>query len=138
MNRDLNRAVRSAIRSDRRRDIQQEIGERGPARVWRWIKPVVAGKRGDGSVRPDAGADQLNESLLVRGWRRRSDRGGRSYLNFCRHSSTPCGACSLTVSPVTREMLGRKIFGIRSSTPCGAHGGIYIYSHAEDRLPSYR
>ncbi|KAF0304948.1 hypothetical protein FJT64_002607 [Amphibalanus amphitrite] len=40
--RELNRAVRSAVRSDRRRDIQREIGERGPARVWRCIKSVVA------------------------------------------------------------------------------------------------
>ena len=40
--RELNRAVRSAVRSDRRRDIQREIGERGPSGVWRSLRSVVA------------------------------------------------------------------------------------------------
>ena len=122
--RELNRAVRSAVRSDRRRDIQREIGERGPARVWRCIKSVVAGKREGGCVRPDATADQLNEFFVSVGPRVTAEIGARAEgAGLVTDARLPrVGACSFTLSPVTREMLGHTIFSMRSSAACGADG----------------
>ena len=120
--RELNRAVRSAIRSDRRQDIQREIGERGPASVWRCIRSVVAGKRGERSVRPNLAADQLNEFFVSVGARVAAEIGAQGSGPVSDTRLPRVGACSFSLSPVTREMLGHTIFGMRSSAACGADG----------------
>ena len=40
---DFNRSVRAAVRRDRRSELQREISERGPNKVWQSINPRPAG-----------------------------------------------------------------------------------------------
>ena len=120
--RELNRAVRSAVRHDRRHDIQREISERGPSSVWRCIRTVVAGKGDAGSVRPDASADQLNEFFVSVGPRVAAEIGERGPPPITETRLPRVGACSFSLSPVTREMLGHTVLGMRSSAACGADG----------------
>ena len=101
---------------------QREIGERGPARVWRCIRSVVAGKRDGGSVRPDATADQLNEFFVSVGPRVAAEIGARGPGPVTDTRLPRVGACSFELSPVTLEMLGHTIFGMRSSAACGTDG----------------
>ena len=120
--RDLNRAVRSAVRGDRRRVIQREIGEHGPTSVWRSIRSVIAGKRDERAVRPDATADQLNEYFVSVGPRVAGEIGAGGPVPATSARLPRVGACSFALSPVTRETLGHTVFSMRRSAACGADG----------------
>ena len=60
----LNRSVRAALRRDRRVELQREIGERGPNKVWQCIRSVVAGKKDGPDVQPDLSANDLNSFFV--------------------------------------------------------------------------
>ena len=120
--RDINRAVRSAVRRDRRQDIERDIGDRGPSRVWQCIRAVVAGKRDGKSVRPDVSADEMNEFFVSVGPGVAAEIGARGTVPVTETRLPRVGACSFELSPVTREMLGHTVFSMRSSAACGADG----------------
>ena len=50
---DLNQTVQAAVRRDRRNKLHREISGRGPNKVWKSIRSVVAGKKDRPSVQPD-------------------------------------------------------------------------------------
>ena len=87
--RGVNRLVRAEVRRDRRAEIQRDISERGPNKVWQCMRSVVAGKRDGQNVQPELPADDSKFILCICGSSDscRNSKPKSSYRPKC--SSTP-------------------------------------------------
>ena len=119
---ELNRTVRSALRRDRRRELQREINERGPTKVWQSIRAVVAGKKDGQKTQPDMSADDLNSFFVSVGPRVAAEIQAQGVPADVSVRLPRVGACSYKLSVVSLEELGHTVFSMRNSSACGADG----------------
>ena len=115
----LNRSVRAALRRDRRVELQREIGERGPNKVWQCIRSVVAGKKDGSDVQPDLSANDLNSFFVSVGPRVAAEIRAQNAPTDLNVRLTRVGACSFQLREITLAELERTIFSMRSSGACG-------------------
>ena len=119
---ELNRFVRSAIRRDRRAELQREISERGPNKVWQSIRSVVAGKRDGHSLQPHLPADDLNAFFVSVGPRIAAEIRTENTTTDLSVRLPRVGACSFELRAISLSELGRIISGMRNSGASGTDG----------------
>ena len=119
---DLNRNVRAAVRRDRRGELQREISGRGPNKVWKCIRSVVAGKKDGPSVQPDVSADVLNSFFVSVGPRvaREIRDQNPAVEQIGRLPRVVTGR--FKPSPTSLGELGHTVFHMRNSAACAADG----------------
>ena len=116
----LNRQVRSSMLRDSRGVVRDRLRERGPASVWRSVRPIVGGKR-DGVVQPaDLDADALNRYFVNLGPRTvaQVDRSGPDLPVRLPRVSTAVFAPRTISLGELRSVLSR----MKGSTTVGADG----------------
>ena len=119
---ELNRSVRAAVRRDRRCELQREISERGPTKVWQCIRSVIAGKKDSKNAQPDLSADELNSFFVSVGPRIATEIRTRNTATDLNVRLPRVGACSFRPSTITLDQLGHTILHMRNSAACGADG----------------
>ena len=119
---DLNRSVRAAVRRDRRSEVQREISERGPNKIWQSIRKVVAGKRDGPNVQPDLPADDLNSYFVSVGPRISAEIRARNHIPELAERLPRIGACNFKPRLISLGELGHTVFGMKNSAACGADG----------------
>ena len=119
---DLNRSVRAAVRRDRRGELQREIRERGPNKVWNSIRSVVAGKKDGPSVQPDVSADVLNSFFVSVGPRIATEIRAQNPAVEQTGRLPRVVASSFKPRPISLGQLGHTIFNMRNSAACASDG----------------
>ena len=61
---ELNKRVRSAIRHDTRQDIARRVRETGPTAIFRNVRQIIARKKSNNRVVPEATPDELNQYFV--------------------------------------------------------------------------
>ena len=120
--RGVNRLVRAEVRRDRRAEIQRDISEWGPNKVWQCTRSVVAGKRDGQNVQPELPADDLNSFFVSVGPRIAAEIRNKKAATDLSVRLPRVGTCSFQLQTVTLSELGHTIFGMRNSGACGADG----------------
>ena len=119
---DLNRSVRAAVRRDRRGELQREISERGPNKVWQSIKTVIAGKKDGQNVQPDISPDDLNSFFVSVGPRIATEIQSTNTAPELNARLPRVGACSFKPRAISFGELGHTVFSMRNSAACGSDG----------------
>ena len=120
--RELDRRVRSAIRRDCRADIEAKLRTQGSNSLYRVVRPLVAGKRGDTVTLPTATPDEMNSFFVNVG-----PRIAASLASSGVPPGVPCrlprvGACGFRVAGVTLAELREVVFSMKRSGACGPDG----------------
>ena len=118
----LNRSVRAAIRRDRRIEIERDISDRGPNKVWQCIKSVIGGKRDGQCVQPNLPADDLNSFFVSVGPRIATEIRNQNPDIDLSVRLPRVGACGFQLRAVTLDELRHTVFGMRNSGACGTDG----------------
>ena len=130
----VNRAVRSAIRRDSRDDVQRRIRENGRGSMSRLIDSFVADRQRC-RERPSTSADDLTSYFVSVGPRVASEVAGLGHVTEVSCRLPRVGACALQLSPLSLDELRSIIFGLSSSSACGADGiSIHMFRMTFDSI----
>ena len=119
---ELNRSVRAAVRRDRRGEIQRDINERGPTKVWQCIRSVIAGKKDGRSVQPDLSADDLNSFFVSVGPRIATEIRTQNTVTDLNVRLPRVSTCGFRPRAISLEELGYIVSHMRNSAACGTDG----------------
>ena len=120
--RELDRRVRSAIRRDCRADIAERLREQGSSSLYRNVRPLIAGKRGEAVNLPIATADELNSFFVDVGPRVAADLACLGAPPHVQCRLPRVGACGFRVAGVTLAELRKVMFSMKRSGACGSDG----------------
>ena len=90
--------------------------------MWQCIRSVVAGKRDGHTAQPELPADDLNSYFVSVGPRIAAEIRTQNVARDLNVRLPRVGACSFQLQAVTLVELRHMVFGMRSSSACGADG----------------
>ena len=119
---ELNKRVRSAIRHDTRQDIARRVRETGPTAIFRNVRQIIAGKKSNNRVVPEATPDELNQYFVSVGSRVANEVRARGDPNSLPVRLPRVGTSAFELQPVSLSTLWSTLNSMKQSGACGTDG----------------
>ena len=122
---ELNRQTKSAIRRDSRDTLRRRIHEAGPNNMYRYLRPIIAGKKDGPNTTPEIDPDVMNDYFSQIGTQTAASvaasRAGTAAPDLPSLLPRVCSE-QFRVQPVSLECLTHTVQSMSNSKSCGDDG----------------